>query len=767
MTGLIEIGSLVEVRGQQWLLVRAQPFKSCTVLSLEGRDRANAMERLQLIAPFDRPRSVASTTLQRRRRKVVLSHALAAIHSATPVDGLWTAASARIDLLAYQLEPALAAIDGATRLLLADAVGLGKTIQAGLLLSELLQRGWIARALIVCPAGMRETWCRELQQRFGIGAVILDQQSIADRVASFPPGINPWSVDSVTIVSIDFLKRREVMAAVDGVPVDLLIADEAHHLSSGTDRGAAVARLAARSTWCVLVSATPHSGDREAFANLTGLGHHAEEIRIFRRRRTDVGLPHARRTHFLKIHVDAGERTLLEAIARYSQAIWIGRGRTDHAARFVALTLARRACSSLAAIDRTLRRRRDLLGSMPGEASHPRLPWEDVDDADGDEGDDVVAVQGFDNLDEERRALDDLIALVPACASSSKLRRLQRLLSCIGEPAIVFTEYRDTLESIVRSLGPSYRVASIHGAMSRDDRTATVDHFNAGGVDILVATDAAGEGLNLHHRCRLVIDVELPWNPLRLEQRAGRVDRIGQRRIVHAIRLFHGGTIEEAVLDRLELRRHRAEQDLERAVSERDVAAAVFAGEEMVPISPRAERSGISARAIAERGRLEGQRLQQGRTSITRCWAAPKHPGVRRLACVVRETDVNAHGTVIGTRVHAVELMLDRRPRTLKEWRSAIDAIATRCSTPREPDVAGRGAILRRIDAIRVMLARDQRREYQRSLFDGRAEAAMSAREHDAARLAASLERIERALAPADPSRTRIDVMAAWPERRA
>src|SRR5689334_23124632 len=98
VTGRIEIGSLLEVRGQQWLLVRAQPFKSCTVLSLEGRDRANAMERLQLIAPFDRPRSVASTTLQRRRRNVVLSHALAAIHSATPVDGLWTAASARIDL---------------------------------------------------------------------------------------------------------------------------------------------------------------------------------------------------------------------------------------------------------------------------------------------------------------------------------------------------------------------------------------------------------------------------------------------------------------------------------------------------------------------------------------------------------------------------------------------------------------------------------------------------------------------------------------------
>ena len=605
MTGRLEVGSLVEVRGQQWLLVRAQPFESCTVLSLEGRDRNNAMERLQLVEPFDRPRPVASASLEQLRRLPVIRRALAAIHSVSPVAGLWTAASARIDLLAYQLEPALAAIGGATRLLLADAVGLGKTIQAGLLLAELFQRGWITRALIVCPAGMRETWKRELQERFGIAAAILDQQSVANRVASFPPGVNPWNVDSVTIVSIDFLKRREVMAALDGVPVDLLIADEAHHLSSGTDRGAAVARLAARAAWCVLVSATPHSGDRDGFENLVCLGRHVEEIRIFRRRRSDAGLPDARRTHFLKVHLTARERALLDAIAGYSRAIWIGRGRVDPAARLVALTLARRACSSLAAIERTLRRRRDLLASAPAEASHPRLPWNDSDDAAGDgesdDGDAIIAVQGFDNLEEERRALDGLIALAAADTSPSKLRRLRRLLSRAGEPAIVFTEYRDTLESIVRSLGSPQRVAAIHGAMSRDDRTAAVDLFNAGGVDVLVATDAAGEGLNLHHRCRLVIDIELPWNPLRLEQRIGRVDRIGQRRMVHAIRFFAADSIEEDVLDRLELRRQRADTDLERAVSEQDVAAAVFGGEAVLTINTATPRYGVSAAAVAER----------------------------------------------------------------------------------------------------------------------------------------------------------------------
>ena len=120
------------------------------------------------------------------------------------------------------------------------------------------------------------------------------------------------------------------------------------------------------------------------------------------------------------------------------------------------------------------------------------------------------------------------------------------------EPAVIFTEYRDTLDAIVAALSASARrVGCIHGGLPADPRRAAVDAFNDGRIDVLVATDAAGEGLNLHHRCRLVIDVELPWSPLRLEQRIGRVDRLGQQRTVHGIRLFHPGTIEAEVLEHL------------------------------------------------------------------------------------------------------------------------------------------------------------------------------------------------------------------------
>jgi superfamily II DNA or RNA helicase len=762
----MQAGSLVEVRGQRWRLARIQRFDACTVLTLEGRDRSNAMERTRLIAPFDRPAPVSPPSLRRHARGVVLRRALAAVHANHPVDGLWTAAAARIDLHAYQLEPALAAIGGATRLLLADAVGLGKTIQAGLLLAELQQRGWIERALIICPAGLRDIWQRELLHRFGLEASIIDQQSIADRVASFPPGVNPWLADRIAIVSVDFVKRAEVMAALGSVPIDVLIADEAHHLSPGTDRGAAVAGLAARAAWCVLLSATPHSGDQAAFEYLSSIGRQGDELALFRRSRRDVGLPYQRRLHFLHVSPAPAEQRLFAAIEQYAQAIWSSRGRVDHAVRLVAITIARRASSSIDAAMSSLRRRRALLGMPVVTSTQPSLPWEDIDEADGDDAAGIIAAPGLEDLDEERAALDRLIALAAQCDTGSKMQRLMRLLHRINEPAIVFTEYRDTLEAIVARLGQAHRVMSIHGAMPGDARQAAVDAFNTGSGDVLVATDAAGEGLNLHHRCRTVIDVELPWNPLRLEQRLGRVDRIGQRRMVHAIRLVHRGTIEQQVLDRLALRGRRAEDDIARAVAERDVAAAVFNGAPLAAPS-RALRGRPVATAAPELLRLSQQRESASHAAVPeRCWARPRRGATRRLLVLHRETYLNDHGVIAGGAAGAHAVTFQCHPRSPREWRAAIEAVRDRL-VPDVPDgCAGRDGIRTRIKAIRKWLVARQRREYQRSLFDDRADTNATERERAAGVLNAALGRMERALEPPQPAHTRIEIVAAWPEHR-
>lgn len=152
--------------------------------------------------------------------------------------------------------------------------------------------------------------------------------------------------------------------------------------------------------------------------------------------------------------------------------------------------------------------------------------------------------------DRERRMLHALRqAARTASASESKIRALRRLLRRISEPALIFTEYRDTLIHLRDRLdGP---VAMIHGGLNRHERAAALAGFSGGGCPILLATDAAGEGLNLHRSCRLVVNLELPWNPVRLEQRIGRVDRIGQRRTVHAIHLIARQTSEPRLLDRL------------------------------------------------------------------------------------------------------------------------------------------------------------------------------------------------------------------------
>lgn len=759
MPSRYEAGALLEIRGETWTLTRAQRFDACTLLTLEGRGQTNANTRLRVLDPFDRPRPVADRKPRRRPRRAVLLSALAAIVSARGRSRLWTAADASIELWPYQLEPALAVIGGAMRLLLADAVGLGKTIQAGLILSELIERGWIEHALVVCPAGLRDTWARELRDRFGIVATVLDQSSIAERIASLPPGISPWSGHAVAIASIDLVKRDEVLAAIDSEPLDLVIADEAHHLAPGTDRGAAISRIASRVPWCLFVSATPHSGDRAAFEYLTSLGDAGDSITIFRRQRNDVGLASSRRSHVLGVRPTAAERSLLAAIEAYARAIWNARGREDRAVRLIAITMTRRAASSKAAIERTLARRLALLSNIALEPAQTSLPWEEVDRADDLESDVMLSARGLESVDQERAALEKLIELAHRCEIGSKIRRLLRLLDIAREPAVIFTEYRDTLGAVVAALSASpRRVGFIHGGMPADQRRAAVEAFNDGRLDVLVATDAAGEGLNLHHRCRLVIDVELPWNPLRLEQRIGRVDRLGQQRTVHGIRLCHPGTIESEVLEHLRDRHHRAD---------RDIAAAVFEGSSIDGVEPDL-RSVAVATAGAEASRLAVERRFRKRAAPSmRAWTARRGQRPSALVALYRVTAVNEAGYVVAEELQAARVQLSAVPGDRRRWRqliAGIDSIGP--SGPLEHSAEFSG-LERRIGMIRARLRRVSGMRYQRSLFDGRADANAAARKAIADRLDAALERTLRSVTALVSARTcRSRLIATWPERR-
>ena len=738
-------GSLVHVRGEDWLVARVDAYQRCTILTLDG---GGSRRPLRIIEPFDRPRLIRARRRRSHRRQVLRS-ALNAIANARPPLGLWTAADAAIDLLPYQLEPALAVLRGACRVLLADAVGLGKTIEAGLILSELRARGWAERALILCPAGLRTMWADELQRRFHIACAVFDQAAIAETAASLPPGVNPWAGHAAIVASIDLAKRDDVRSALGEVPFDVLIADEAHHLTPGTDRGHIVGGIASRTPWCIFVSATPHSGDEAAFEYLAGLGSHGDALTIFRRGPQQARRHHARRERLVCVRPSSGEVELLQAVDAYARAMWRDQGAHDQAVRLVAVTIARRAASSPFALRRTLTRRLALLSSS-AEPEQPVLPWDEQDGSDDDVPAAMLGRAGLTDGAGERATIERLLALADN-AGSSKFDWLIRFVARAGEPAIVFTEYRDTLDALLAALPRSLRVVSISGAHSPGVRRIAVDAFNRGNTDVLVATDTAGEGLNLHHRCRLVIDIELPWNPMRLEQRLGRVDRLGQAHRVHAIRLVHPGSIEERVLDRIRERR---------AISETEVARWVFQGESLEHLHTWSPQSASVPAAAAEVQRLTRQR-SCGRPARPGTVAR----GVREdggFAVIHRITYTNALGNVIAVRAIAHVVA----PGAADGLNDAIRARGQEhCAEINHELVLLRSAMADRLARIQSHLAGSRSRAIQRSLFDDRSERAARHADTVWSRLDAALARRRISIAsPAVPAGATL--VAAWPHRR-
>jgi SNF2 family DNA or RNA helicase len=490
---------------------------------------------------------------------------------------LRAAAAASIEVLPFQLEPALAVVRGlASRLLIADEVGLGKTIQAALILAELQHRGWCERAIILTPAGLREQWAEELARRFQIHASVVDAASLQSLVSTLPVGLNPWAVPPVSITSIDFVKQPEVLRALASLVWDLVIIDEAHQVATAPQRSAFVEQIARRARHVVLLTATPHAGDEAAYEALCGIGAVGRDdpLGCFRRTRADAGQEYTRRIHLLPVRLSDTEMEMHRLLAEYTKRVWQLAGAGNEAdLRLVATVLTKRALSSAAALALSVKRRLDALAGMPADPlAQSALPFDFSFDTDDDLVDaaPLLASPAFERPGEERAALDRILAAATrASQHERKVAALRRLLRRVREPLIVFTEYRDTLmrleaDEAVRSLR---RAVLLHGGLSRHERRLAVQAFISGRADLLLATDAGSEGLNLQRNCRLIVNLELPWNPVRLEQRIGRVDRLGQTRTVHAIHLYAAGTPESRVLaglvQRVELIRTEADIALE------------------------------------------------------------------------------------------------------------------------------------------------------------------------------------------------------------
>ncbi len=620
-----QIGDPVLVRGRPWTIREAYRWPDCTLLRLtmSGRGLSRA-----LLTPFDRPKRLA------RPRGVSVVRARRWLHSVrragarvSPYGAAVATASASARLLPYQIEPLLAVLrHGATRLLIADAVGLGKTIQAGLILLELAGREDDFRGLVLVPAGLREQWAGELKERFGLAAFRADAGWLRESAIGRPADVNPWSLPGIYVTSMDFVKRPEVLHALEDTSWDLTVVDEAHLASAASDRRAAAHAIACRSRRTLLLTATPDTGDPVAFGALCGIGAldpSGPPVLFFRRTRAEVAQGPARRSVFLRVHQSAAERRMHELLERYTRRLWEEAGRRgDTRARLVTTVLRKRALSSAASLAASAQRRLDLLtGTAARAESQLRLPLADEDPPNDDLDDEDLAAPGLADGRREQRWLAAVAESARAASrSESKLSRLLRWLARVREPVIVFTEYRDTLHRLERAIRATGRPLTIlHGGLAPAERSRVQASFNAGGVSLL-ATDAAAEGLNLHHHCRTVVHYELPWRPARLEQRAGRVDRLGQSRRVHEIALIAADTAERLVLAPLVLRaaRARASGDVAAllldSLSESDVSDLVMGGTGLPQSRPDPGVVTVMADLRAEAS------LEVARLETIRCW---------------------------------------------------------------------------------------------------------------------------------------------------
>lgn len=629
-----------------------EPERETLVWSVEAALGASIADTIGLPPPvlmgFDAPEQFDNFLASLRWKHSSWLQDSASGAGATMLLSGWRAA---VQIEGYQLFAVLKALSShPVRILLADDVGLGKTIEAGLILSELIARRNARRILVVCPASLQFQWRDELWDKFGLDFAIVSRQNIARLQREYGTDVSPWLVYPRVIVSMDYLRQRDVCAEFlraskqmmtrSGHPWDVLVVDEAHHFmplpqGQGGRRGVTERIRMLRNVvhLCehrIFLTATPHNGYTSSF---TGLLELLDPVRFIQRDRLtaddkqNVGRVMLRRMkqelnerglykRFVKrtvegrrIDLSPEEAELFEAVRQYRRVLWAMAQRADEsdglqrqAIQFLISVLTKRLLSSTWAFARTW--------------------WQHVEGWYGEEADfqDVqIAVEQAQMplLDEEEVSSRELSAARQAGAwlrnmtqHQSPVERVSEALRALGwtqeqseggvldgeappdakwdefirllderlrsddgglrddERLIVFAEYKDTVDYLMwrtRKIGldgPAVQI--LFGGCSDREREAVKEEFNdrSSPLRILVATDVASEGLNLHLGCRYVLHWDIPWNPMRLDQRNGRVDRHGQEREVTVWHFFSDEEADIKFLDRVVKKVDRVRADL-------------------------------------------------------------------------------------------------------------------------------------------------------------------------------------------------------------
>ncbi|MET3808701.1 superfamily II DNA or RNA helicase [Nakamurella sp. UYEF19] len=622
-----DVGQLVRVRGQQWVVSRrsvsSQPRDELavevpgrTLVTLTSVSDDDLGDELTVAWEIEPGREVLpetrlpQVTADGWDEPQTLGAFLDAVRWGTVASAddhtLQAPFRAGITIEDYQLEPVAKAL-GMPRvnLLIADDVGLGKTIEAGLVVQEMLLRNRARRVLVVCPAPLTGKWRDELSEKFGLDFTVLDADALKSLRRTHGLEANPFSVFPRTIVSLPWLRTPRVQRLLDEVLVqqarhpgffDVLIVDEAHHCAPpapakgkkyalDSKQTQAVRRVGDFSQHRLFLSATPHNGYPESWQALLELldpNRFARGVEpdpavvqqvMVRRLKDDLQLPDGtprfpgRAARAIEVTYTDDERTGHELLIAYTRSRQRVPGAVAvRAGDLISLLLKKRLFSSPAAFARTLAAHQATLARAEKPAVADDVPewladalaWEDEPDADEAEADVLdraaIATGALDQAQADLLAQLSTWAQRRAEPADSKadalIAELNRLCPKGSQTrVIVFTEYRDTqvwLAQILaaRGLGGD-RLGLLHGGMDTAHREHLKNAFQAAPdrdpLRILLATDAASEGIDLQRHCHTVIHYDIPFNPNRLEQRIGRVDRYGQSTKVDVVHFVGAG----------------------------------------------------------------------------------------------------------------------------------------------------------------------------------------------------------------------------------
>ena len=536
---------------------------------------------------------------QSNHQNAILSLEAKWLKYAFAYDPILAVSVAKVDPLPHQIEAVYGSVlkKSSIRFMLAHDPGAGKTIMAGLIIKELKMRHEIQRILIVVPGQLKEQWRWEMQDKFDEKFDIVDRKYFDRNGKS-----EAWGGDQL-ITSIDFAKQNDIISSMDGHMFDMVIVDEAHKLSAysygntvtKTNRYKLGEALSKISRHLLFLTATPHKGDMQNFRLLLDLlepGFFStdemmhESIRaknnpLFLRRAKEDMKDFSGRSLFVQrsvktpeVTLSRPEVTLYNKMSKYinEQYNLATQSVKQHNIVFALIILQRRFASSTFALLQSLKRRkgkleqleRDALALDAGQEGPPAGVPDYVDSTEKEQWDEeekwelITVAKNRDELRKEIGIIDDLISKASGIirkGSEAKLVQLRNTLEQLGreypdKKVLVFTESKDTMSYLASKIEMwGYSVNVIHGAMPPDDRKKAEDVFRTS-TRVMVATEAAGEGINLQF-CHLMINYDLPWNPNRLEQRMGRIHRYGQDFPVSVFNLVAANTREGEIMQTL------------------------------------------------------------------------------------------------------------------------------------------------------------------------------------------------------------------------